>query len=315
MAAIEAGKRPEPPGAARALPGHRRRAVRVPRRRWRSSTRPRPRCSRDGGGDVGPAVPPRAARPTPTPPPAQPLGDFQLVREIGRGGMGVVYEAVQLSLGRRVAVKVLPLAAALDPRQLQRFRNEAQAAAQLHHTQHRPGLRGRLRAVGPLLRDAVHRGPEPGRGDPRAAPRPRPASAGATLGASGNDGDAGVVDRAANGMTAGVATRDGASPGAGAAESPARRARRRPSAENLSTLRARKKSATSTAPSPGSACRRPRRWSTPTSSASSTATSSRPTCCSTCRAPLGHRLRPRPAPAPTAAASRSPATCSARSAT
>lgn len=65
---------------------------------------------------------------------ARPLGDFRLVREIGRGGMGVVYEAVQLSLDRRVAVKVLPMAAALDDRQLQRFRNEAQAAAQLHHT-------------------------------------------------------------------------------------------------------------------------------------------------------------------------------------
>jgi eukaryotic-like serine/threonine-protein kinase len=63
------------------------------------------------------------------PPIGQPLGDFRLVREIGRGGMGVVYEAVQLSLGRRVAVKVLPLAAALDRRQLQRFRQEAQAAA------------------------------------------------------------------------------------------------------------------------------------------------------------------------------------------
>ena len=65
---------------------------------------------------------------------AKPLGDFQLVREIGRGGMGVVYEAVQLSLGRKVAVKVLPLAAAFDSRHLQRFHNEAQAAAQLHHT-------------------------------------------------------------------------------------------------------------------------------------------------------------------------------------
>jgi serine/threonine protein kinase/Flp pilus assembly protein TadD len=63
-----------------------------------------------------------------------PLGDFRLLREIGRGGMGVVYEAEQISLGRRVALKVLPFAAALDARQLQRFKNEAQAAASLHHT-------------------------------------------------------------------------------------------------------------------------------------------------------------------------------------
>ena len=65
---------------------------------------------------------------------SQPLGDFQIVREIGRGGMGVVYEAFQLSLGRRVALKVLPFAASLDPSRLERFRNEAQAAAQLHHS-------------------------------------------------------------------------------------------------------------------------------------------------------------------------------------
>src|SRR5207244_1148620 len=62
------------------------------------------------------------------------IGDFRVLREIGRGGMGVVYEAEQLSLRRRVALKVLPFAAAMDPRQLQRFRNEAQAAAHLHHT-------------------------------------------------------------------------------------------------------------------------------------------------------------------------------------
>ena len=61
------------------------------------------------------------------------LGDFRLVREIGRGGMGVVYEAVQISLARRVALKVLPFAATLDSRQLQRFENEARAAAHLHH--------------------------------------------------------------------------------------------------------------------------------------------------------------------------------------
>jgi serine/threonine protein kinase len=62
------------------------------------------------------------------------LGDFRIVREVGRGGMGVVYEAEQRSLRRRVALKMLPFAAALDPRQLRRFHTEAQAAAQLHHT-------------------------------------------------------------------------------------------------------------------------------------------------------------------------------------
>jgi serine/threonine protein kinase len=63
-----------------------------------------------------------------------PLGDFRIIREIGRGGMGVVYEAEQLSLGRRIALKVLPFALTLDSRQLQRFKNEARAAAHLHHT-------------------------------------------------------------------------------------------------------------------------------------------------------------------------------------
>jgi serine/threonine protein kinase/Tfp pilus assembly protein PilF len=62
------------------------------------------------------------------------LGDYRLLREIGRGGMGVVYEAEQISLGRRVALKVLPFAGTLDAKQLQRFKTEAQAAAQLHHT-------------------------------------------------------------------------------------------------------------------------------------------------------------------------------------
>src|SRR5207249_22154 len=61
------------------------------------------------------------------------LGDFRILRELGRGGMGIVYEAEQVSLGRRVALKVLPFAGALDARQLQRFKNEAQAAAHLQH--------------------------------------------------------------------------------------------------------------------------------------------------------------------------------------
>ncbi len=61
------------------------------------------------------------------------LGDFRVIRELGRGGMGVVYEAEQHSLGRRVALKVLPFAAAIDPRQIARFRVEAQAASHLNH--------------------------------------------------------------------------------------------------------------------------------------------------------------------------------------
>src|SRR5438477_698296 len=66
--------------------------------------------------------------------PLQQLGDYQILREVGRGGMGVVYEAQQLSLGRHVAIKVLPSHALLDGRQLGRFQREARSAAKLHHT-------------------------------------------------------------------------------------------------------------------------------------------------------------------------------------
>jgi serine/threonine protein kinase/WD40 repeat protein len=66
--------------------------------------------------------------------PLQQLGDYRILRELGRGGMGVVYEAQQLSLGRHVAIKVLPSHALLDPKRLGRFQREARAAARLHHT-------------------------------------------------------------------------------------------------------------------------------------------------------------------------------------
>ncbi|NQT16718.1 MAG: protein kinase [Planctomycetes bacterium] len=62
------------------------------------------------------------------------LGDYRILREIGRGGMGIVYEAEQQSLGRLVAVKVFPQQVLGDSRQLQRFRREARVAALLHHT-------------------------------------------------------------------------------------------------------------------------------------------------------------------------------------
>jgi WD40 repeat protein/serine/threonine protein kinase len=62
------------------------------------------------------------------------VGGFHIVREVGRGGMGVVYEAEQVALGRHVALKVLPLHAAKEGSGLERFRREARAAAKLHHS-------------------------------------------------------------------------------------------------------------------------------------------------------------------------------------
>src|SRR5262245_4386515 len=62
------------------------------------------------------------------------LGDFRIIREVGRGGMGIVYEAEQVSLGRHVALKVLPNKALFNARHKRRFEREAKSAAKLHHT-------------------------------------------------------------------------------------------------------------------------------------------------------------------------------------
>jgi WD40 repeat protein/serine/threonine protein kinase/tetratricopeptide (TPR) repeat protein len=62
------------------------------------------------------------------------VGEFRILRRVGSGGMGVVYEAVQESLGRHVALKLLPAESLIDPKRLERFRREARAAARLHHT-------------------------------------------------------------------------------------------------------------------------------------------------------------------------------------
>jgi serine/threonine protein kinase len=82
------------------------------------------------------------------------LGDFEIVRELGRGGMGVVFEARQLSLNRNVALKVLASGLGLTERAVERFRREAEAAAKLHHTNIVP-----VYATGEACKVA-YRGPE-----------------------------------------------------------------------------------------------------------------------------------------------------------
>src|SRR5689334_13523583 len=86
-----------------------------------------------GRAKVEPGLDSESQSQSDSPAPVQ-LGDYRVLREIGRGGMGVVYEAVQESLGRHVALKVLPSHALLDGVRLKRFQHEAQAAARLHHT-------------------------------------------------------------------------------------------------------------------------------------------------------------------------------------
>jgi serine/threonine protein kinase/uncharacterized protein HemY len=72
--------------------------------------------------------------PSPSPNGHHRLGEYRIVREVGHGGMGVVYEAIQESLGRRVALKVLPWQGSANPARLERFRRESRTAAKLHHT-------------------------------------------------------------------------------------------------------------------------------------------------------------------------------------
>jgi WD40 repeat protein/serine/threonine protein kinase/tetratricopeptide (TPR) repeat protein len=80
------------------------------------------------------ARPLSSPEPVLAPVPLEQLGDFRIIRKVGQGGMGIVYEAEQISLGRHVALKVLPGHNLLDKRLLGRFQREARAAARLHHT-------------------------------------------------------------------------------------------------------------------------------------------------------------------------------------
>lgn len=62
------------------------------------------------------------------------IGDFEILGQLGQGGMGIVYEALQVSLHRHVALKIISPSISSSPKQLERFKREAATAARLHHT-------------------------------------------------------------------------------------------------------------------------------------------------------------------------------------
>ena len=236
--------------------------------------------------------------------PLEHLGDYRVLRVVGRGGMGVVYEAEQESLGRRVALKVLSASGAADAKQVRRFEREAWLPRRLHHTNIVPVF-----GVGEqdghhffVMQFIAGSGPRRGAGGPAAATvgqgggRPGPARAAASRIAgpmaaevarslmSGRFAGDGPIPLGRHVTDSGGEEVRAAPPSIAPAADPLPRSPcpAPPSCPPRPTL-----TASSTARWPGSASRWPRLWSTPTARASCIAMSSRPTSCWTAGATSG----------------------------
>ncbi len=244
-------------------------------------------------------------------PPLSQVGDYRIVCQIGHGGMGIVYEAEQVSLGRRVALKVLPWQIAKDRTSLERFRREARASARLHHTNIVPvfevGQDGEVcyyamqfiqgQSLDAVIDELRHlrsrslreRGHRTGRGGDEET---HPARSG-TRGIGAGRGAAeslltGVFDRGATALPSGGKIAESEEPSDAAEPAP-------PLAPDTSAVmpggrssrRSSRGTGRSTAAWRRSAGRWPRRWRTRTPGASCTATSSPRTSCWTPRASPG----------------------------
>ena len=126
---------------------------------------------RDVDEEISDAAPKRFVPPPPTTPPAPGLSHYRLVEQIGEGGMGVVWRATDTTLGRDVAIKVLPEAFARDPERMARFEREARLLASLNHP-HIASIYGvGIARWGALPGDGAGRGRRPRRSH-RAGPMP-----------------------------------------------------------------------------------------------------------------------------------------------
>lgn len=136
-----------------------------------SDSEPGPEARLGPPGADGPGPAPDEPGPTPELPQGTRLGNHEVRAVLGRGGMGVIYDAEDSQLGRDVAIKVLPASQATNPRVIERFLQEARAAARLRHpnvvTIYEIGRRDGLVYLvmeplrGGSLADAIARGPVP----------------------------------------------------------------------------------------------------------------------------------------------------------